>query len=112
MSYDVRLSIHTGGEYPAAVTETRSPTYNLAPMFREALGRSMRSHDGGPSLAGMLAKDALPVLRAAITAMEADPDRFRSLNPPNGWGSYESALSFFREFAEECEQHPLATVEV
>lgn len=114
MSYDVELVIDTGGEYPATVTECRSPTYNLAPMFREALGIPMSAHadSGGGHLDGMLARDALPILNRAIERMCSEPDRFRALNPPNGWGSYEGALEFLRWLREQCENHPKATVRV
>lgn len=112
MSYDVRLEINTGGPRPASVTETQEPTYNLAPMFREALGVPMRDRDGGPCLDGMLASDALVVVTKALEAMALDPARFRALNPPNGWGCYEDAVEFLRWLQDACRDHPKATVRV
>lgn len=106
MSYDIRLVIDTGGEYPAAVTETISPTYNLAPMFAEALGRRIRDLDGMP------AAEVAPLVAAALALMEADPERFRALNPPNGWGSYESAVRALTWLRDACAEHPKATVQV
>ena len=106
MSYDIQLSIDTGGERKARVTECRSPTYNLAAMFALALGRPIRSLDG------MLAGDVIPVLEAATLAMHSDPAKFRALNPPNGWGSYEGALESLCWLLEMCKEHPKAKVEI
>ena len=106
MSYDVRLVIDTGGRQPAAVTETHSPTYNLGAMFAEALGRPLRS------LTDKTAEECTPLLRKAIAAMEDEPARFKTLNPANGWGSYEGALQFLRSFQQDCANHPKARVEI
>jgi hypothetical protein len=106
MSYDVWLEIDTGGKYPARVSETYSPTYNLGPMFQLALGLGLRELTGASALV------ALPILRNAIAAMESGPERFKALNPPNGWGNYEVALEFLKLFLADCEQHPKATVHI
>ena len=106
MSYDIRLVIDTGGEFPASVTETNSPTYNLSEMFNLALGRPIRELDG------QLASDVIPVLRTAIAAMEDKPEKFKKLNPANGWGSYSGALDSLRWLLEQCLQHPKSTVKI
>lgn len=106
MSYDIQLVIDTGGEYPAAVTECRSPTYNLALMFAKALGHPIRD------LAGQQAAAIIPTLRDAIAAMEDRPADFKKLDPENGWGSYEGALETLRWLLAECLQHPKAMVQI
>lgn len=111
MSYDVRLAVDTGGEELVSVTEYRSPTYNLAPMFSEALGIDMRDYGNGRRfLDGMAAADALPIVTAALSKMALDPEHFRALNPPNGWGSYEGAVEFLQWLQMQCIKHPKATV--
>lgn len=106
MSYDVWLEIDTGGERPARVSESLDPTYNLAPMFALALGMGLRD------LTGKTGADAQPILRKAVAAMETDPRRFRALNSPNGWGSYDGALEFFRLFLADCVAHPKASIHI
>ena len=106
MSYDVRLTIDTGGENPASVSKWRTPTYNLAPMFSKALGFGLRT------LQDKLAGDAIPDLRRAIAAMQDDPAEFKKLNPENGWGNYEGALAFLQAFLADCLEHPKATVNI
>lgn len=106
MSYDIRLVIDTGGEHPAPVTECKSPTYNLSEMFEEALGCPIRE------LSGQKAADVIPLLEKATIAMRKAPAKFKKLNPPNGWGSYEGALESLCWLLEVCQEHPKATVEI
>lgn len=105
MSYDVYLSIDTGGPEPALVTDGRNMTSNVSPMWRLAGADIAAFH-------GRTAGECLPQLREAIERMETDPAPFRALNPANGWGSYETCLRFLRELAEDFVAHPKATVEV
>ena len=118
MSYDISLTIDTGGKYPAHLTEYRSPTYNLEPMFRKALeaggidGMRMNGEEGKRSLDGMLAQDAIPVLTKALQDMRDKKAEYVELNPPNGWGRYENAVETFELLLQDCENHPKATVMV
>lgn len=107
MSYDMQLVIDTGGQYPAAVTECKSPTYNLGPMFALALGGSMRK-----VLDGKKAHSVICVLEKATASMKRAPAKYKKLNPPNGWGSYEGALESLCWLLEMCKEHPLATVQI
>ena len=56
------------------------------------------------------ASELIEPLRGAIERMKADPNRFISLNPPNGWGSYDTFLPWLEQYLEACEEHPDATV--
>lgn len=49
-------------------------------------------------------------LRRGIAAMEVDPDSYRTLNPENGWGDFDSQLVALRELLAACEQAPKAKV--
>ncbi len=115
MSYDIDLAIDTGGRYMAVVADIGSPTYNLGPMFRMALAvsgiSSMQGHTK-PSLSGMLAADAIPVLANGLKDMRDRRAEYEKLNPPNGWGRYENAVETFEKLLEACEAHPKATVRV
>jgi hypothetical protein len=44
--------------------------------------------------------------------MKADPTTYEALNPPNGWGNYESALKFLELFVGLCRGHPATRVRV
>jgi hypothetical protein len=104
VSYDIGLCIDTGGPEPAYLTD-RNQTSNVAPMWRHA----------GADLAGFhgrIAADALPALRAAIATMEDNPATYKAMNPPNGWGDYDSCLEFLRGLVTDFTSHPKATVMV
>lgn len=73
-------------------------TYNLSPMLHEA------GFCGWGNLAqAPTAEAAGQHLLAVLDGMQADPERWRAMDPENGWGSYDRCLQVrLRLFAEEC----------
>jgi len=45
-------------------------------------------------------------LATIITGLEADPRRYRAMNPANGWGSYDSLLVVLREMRDAVPDWP------
>jgi hypothetical protein len=80
-------------------------TSNCGPMWRAA-GADLAKFDG------TRASECAPILRAAIENMVADPARYRALDPPNGWGSYDTLLPRLRYLLRWLERNPTATVQV
>ncbi|MFD9950823.1 hypothetical protein ACFWYW_58985 [Nonomuraea sp. NPDC059023] len=109
MSYDISLHIDTGApedEWPTAI-DVGNYTANVSVMWRTALGgTSLRAFDGAN------AGESAPALAAAVKAMEGDPECYREMNPPNGWGNYEGALDYLRALAEACATHPKCKIRV
>lgn len=106
MSYDVDLVENWCGHCQRG-DEVFSWNYtsNMAPAWREA----------GADLAefyGKRAADCVPILRAAIGAMVADPARYAAFDAPNGWGSMRSLVPALRRLANAMGAHPDARVEV
>lgn len=92
-------------------------TYNLAGMFAAALDLPERLEErstvfGLRLLDGAPGSEAGGVLRRAVERMEADPDKYRAMNPPNGWGDYEGALACLRYLHAGCVEHPDGIVAV
>lgn len=138
MSIDAYLVIDTGGAHPAYITSGRNYTHNVSGMWTEAMKRTglcptfhtfYDMLEGGVSwmpdpekpgysiptgnrLTPPKAGDLIPILRAMIAEMEVDDESFIDMNPPNGWGDYDGAISFLREFLDDCLTHPLAHVRV
>ena len=56
------------------------------------------------------AQQMIEPLRAGIKSLVATPERFRAMNPANGWGSYEGLLKFARAYLEACEEYPDADI--
>ncbi len=105
MSYDLWLTIDTGGPEPASVGREFNMTSNVAPMWRLAGADLAEFH-------GQQAGTTLPLLDKAIADMAANPDKYTPLNPPNGWGNYDGCLEFLRDLRAEFARHPQATVQV
>jgi hypothetical protein len=76
-------------------------THNTTPMIYQVL------EEAGVALAerepwyqrlnGMTGREARDYLQVIVGGLEADPARFRAMNPPNGWGSYDDLLQVLRE---------------
>lgn len=50
-------------------------------------------------------------LRKGLALLRSDPERFKKLNPKNGWGDYDGLVRWVAEYLEACEANPDATVE-
>lgn len=108
MSWDISLEIDTGGVEPAEVVDIGNYTYNVMPMYAKVMGlRSLNS-----DLHGMLAGEAIPILRNGIAYMEDNPLIFQRMNPENGWGDYEGALEYLRKILKACVSNPKCTIRV
>ena len=109
MSYDFGMRrpecphCKQGGDLPYH----KNMTGNVGAMFHKALGgHSITSLNGVP---GWVAESHL---RLAAIAMRGAPETFRAMNPPNGWGSYESALETIEELWRWCREEPTALLVV
>lgn len=103
MSYDIWLTIDTGGPEPARVGDSWNYTSNCAPTWRAA-GADLAEFHGKP------AGECVPTLRAAIEVMRADPARFQAMDSPNGWGTYDTLVPALVRLRAMREAHPKATV--
>ncbi|MDR3080970.1 MAG: hypothetical protein LBV60_08580 [Streptomyces sp.] len=110
MSYDIslRMTVDVGDPEPVEFcpADIGNYTSNCHPMWTDALGHSLSD------LKNANAGDSLPALQKAVAAMEADPARYRAMNPKNGWGNYEGALDYLRELRNACAAFPDATIHI
>lgn len=51
-------------------------------------------------------------LRAGLVCLKAHPERFKKLNPENGWGDYEGLIAFVADYLAACEKNPTADISV
>jgi hypothetical protein len=51
-------------------------------------------------------------LKTGLAYLQANPDRFRKLNPPNGFGNYEGLVSFVHSYLSACIVNPEALIKV
>ena len=99
MSYDVSIYVETGESEDASVCVfDRNQTSNVARMWRAA-GVDLSEWKDRP------VGEVVEPLSEAVAAMKADPDKYRAMNPPNGWGSYETCLAFLESILTACRVH-------
>ena len=80
-------------------------TSNVACMWRDA-GCDLRE------LNDKKGKEAVKPLCDAINRMKADPEKYKEMNPPNGWGDYEGCLSYLMRFHDACYSNPEEIISV
>jgi hypothetical protein len=83
-------------------------THNLTTMAAEAGLYEVLWH---PEF-GTRARQLIEPLRAGLTKLQAQPERFTPFNAPNGWGTYAQFVPFIRQYLAACEAHPDAVVSV
>lgn len=107
MSYDISLEINTGKEM-RKVVGVGNYTYNCAGMFVEAseTGESLSE------LHGMKCTEAEPIIAKAVENMQKDPQKYKAMEPDNGWGSYNGFLEYVETLLRECRQNPECTIGV
>lgn len=85
-------------------------THNLGAMAKEA---GVYQHLWRPDEINVThARQLIEPLQAAVSAMDADPARFKPHNPENGWGDFDGFRRFVREVLVACIEYPDATVRV
>jgi hypothetical protein len=105
MSYDIWLEIDAGGPKPVRCGSLDvNYTYNVSPMFKEAVGETPGSWDG------RRAADIAEVCGRILAAFAAEPNKFIALNPANGWGDFDGARSFIQQINDACHEAPNAIV--
>ena len=82
-------------------------THNLGAMWQEA-----GIYDALYNSAGMQASEVLPVLVNGLSDMIANPEKYKKLNSPNGWGLYENAVPWLAELIKGFNENPDAIIEV
>lgn len=85
-------------------------THNLSSMALEAGLYEVLWRPELPGPENLTAAQAIPVLRVGLAALKADPERFKRLNPKNGWGDYEGLVRFVESLLAACEENPDATL--
>lgn len=78
-------------------------THNIVPMAKEAglyyvLWRADELYE--------TAADMVDPLVVGIAKLRADPDRFRKMNPENGWGDYDGLLRVAEKVLDGCREYP------
>jgi hypothetical protein len=89
---------------------TANVTHNLGKMAREA---GIYTQLWRPDEIGVTkARQLIEPLENGLKLLKAEPERFKALNPENGWGTYDGFVSFVEAYLNACRQWPESDVSV
>jgi hypothetical protein len=85
-------------------------THNLGAMAAEA---GIYEHLWRPDEIGCeLAQDLILPLNTGLETLQNDPERFKELNPSNGWGDYDGLVNFVARYLFACKLNPEARIRI
>lgn len=85
-------------------------THNLGRMAEEA---GIYKHLWRPDELGITkARELIEPLCIGLELMRREPERFRAMNPENGWGSYAGFVPWIQGYLDACCRFPEAEVSV
>lgn len=100
MSYDVGWSVPKCERCGQESRDTDwNYTSNCAAMWRAA-GCDIAEFHGKP------VGECIVVLREGIAALKREPERYRAMNPANGWGGYDTLVPRLEALLEMYEAAP------
>ena len=79
--------------------------YEQRAVFKEVFGQS-RYQSWWKRLDGMSGLQGGLFLGEVIDGLRAEPERFRAMNPENGWGSYDQFLGILIEMRDAVTEMP------
>lgn len=89
---------------------SRNVTHNLTKMADAA---GIYDPLWRPDAVGIThAKQLIESLTVGLELLRAEPNKFKALNPPNGWGDYDGFVAFVADYLEACKANPEAKVRV
>ena len=115
MSWDVSL-IDDRGHCEGDWNYTHNVNGMIAAAYEAITGHQTEQCRGplGPAIGpawwdrlnGACGEDGRAYLADIIKGLEADPARFRAMNPANGWGDYDRLLSVLRDMRDRVPDWP------
>ena len=105
MSLDVDLSaLRVARVYEANITNNLVDMAKAAEIYMYLWCPGELGITKAAQLTGPLTEGLLRLLKT--------PDRFKDLNPANGWGSYDTLVKFVRAYRDACEENQDADIGV
>ncbi len=98
MSYDIAFKVKAEGCTYWVDTGFcgENITWNVGKIIRKATGLEWRNEENNG-----LVKDVVPHLIDGIQELELHPERYRHMEPDNGWGTLEGTVRFFMRILED-----------
>jgi len=93
---------HCDQPYKFQETASFNYTYNASRMWYAASPESKQMIP----IEGMTGEESLKILKPAYKEMLNNPDKYKLLEPSNGWGSYATFLTFVWQLIQAAEDNP------
>jgi hypothetical protein len=103
--HSISICLDTGRPDLMLVDTSYSSVGCVVPIWREA-GCDLTE------LGGRISGEVIPELSAALDVMRSDPERFRAINPVNGYGIYKGCMDFLGRLVLLFWEYPEATISV
>ena len=103
MSWSVHLEKKIDGEW-VTVTETINYTHNCNQMVREA------GLPEWPRVGGWKARKLERRLNKVLFRLAANPQKYRVMEPENGWGDYVGLMRVLEDVWKQCRTFPSTRV--
>ncbi len=112
MSLDVSLyfEVDVGSRVDQHFVYDANITHNLRLMAQEAgcYVACWRPEEAGYKSA----EDLIIPLKDSLDMLLSFPEKFKGMNPSNGWGNYEGLCSFVLGYLLACREYPKALIDV
>jgi len=110
MSYDVAFKVKIKNkrkcQWLYVGDDWINHTTSTSDMIKEVCGSRP------PEWSGRSCKEMYPILMQGISLLTIFPQKYKTFEPVNGWGTVETTTAFLEKIAANCEQHPDAVLEV
>ena len=115
LDFDLYMELDTGGKDLMLVDIfSINITHNLIEMASEAGLYQCLWHPEQevPPSNKVIANQLIKPLATGLFNLKNNPEKFKKLNPVNGWGTYEGFIQSVSEIYEACLEHPKANVKI
>ena len=96
----------------AGVYEALWRPYKLKEEYNVKLEEDYDIEMAFESAQAIKAKELIEPLRQGLHNLKLNPEKYKKLNPENGWGSYEGLVAFVKVYLNACYEYPDSDVEV
>lgn len=97
MSYDISFKVKVEGvdAYVPVGECDANITWNVRKIIEKSTGLEWKNCQNNG-----LCVDVIPKIEAGLRRLEQNPDSFKEYEAPNGWGTVEGTIQFFRRIIE------------
>jgi len=111
MSWWAYMTADVGGPETLTVEGyEQNVTYNLSGIFRKAFARDFE--DGFNDLNGQTGEEAYDKIENALLTIQNNLEDFRDLEPPNKWGTVETAIEVLGQMLLWCHEAPKGIIKI